>query len=196
MRKFTYAAFGALLLALSIFVFVSPAYSHNKVVVVPLGGDDTPTPTVYVIGDTGPAGGKVFYVTNGGLHGLEAAPADSANSVWGCFGVAIPQTRTPFGIGALNTADIVTNCISAEVTAAEVANAFTLNGFSDWFLPAQNELHQLYLQRNVVGGFAKDVYWSSSEFDGGNAYNHDFDNGLQFAANKGLPYGVRLVRAF
>lgn len=194
MRKFNYVAFGALLLAL--FVFVPPAYSQNKVVVIPLGGDDAPPPTVYAIGDTGPAGGKVFYLTNGGLHGLEAAPADSANSVWGCSGVSIPQTLTPFGIGALNTAEIVTNCISAEVTAAEVANAFTLNGFSDWFLPAQNELHQLYLQRNVVGGFANGVYWSSSEFDGSNAWNQDFNNGLQFANNKGGTLRVRPVRAF
>lgn len=31
---------------------------------------------LYAIGDTGPSGvGKVFYITDGGLHGLEAAPS-------------------------------------------------------------------------------------------------------------------------
>ena len=36
--------------------------------------------TTYVVGDVGPAGGIVFYVTDGGLHGLEAAPADQPPS--------------------------------------------------------------------------------------------------------------------
>ena len=38
----------------------------------------------YEIGDTGPAGGIVFYVTDGGLHGLEAAPEDQDRGEWGC----------------------------------------------------------------------------------------------------------------
>ena len=48
----------------------------------------TPTPTttpegpctVYEIGDTGPGGGLVFYTSNGGCSGLEAAPADQATN--------------------------------------------------------------------------------------------------------------------
>jgi hypothetical protein len=185
-------AFVALIILLS----VSIVYAHNKVVVIPLGGDDAPPPTAYAIGDTGPAGGVVFYVTNGGLHGLEAAPADSANSPWGCVGTTVPQTRTAFGIGALNTAEIVTGCVSAEVTAAEVANAFTLNGFSDWFLPSKDELYQLYLQRNDVGGFASNYYWSSSQASADRAWFQYFDVGLQIDSDKYNSLGVRAVRAF
>ncbi|MFI3198280.1 MAG: DNRLRE domain-containing protein, partial [Methylococcaceae bacterium] len=50
-----------------------------------------PNATVFHIGDNGPAGGKVFYVTDAtGLHGLEAAPADHSEYVqWGCFGISI-----------------------------------------------------------------------------------------------------------
>jgi hypothetical protein len=41
---------------------------------------------IYAIGDTGPAGGIVFYITDDGLHGLEAAPADqSSGAEWGCI---------------------------------------------------------------------------------------------------------------
>jgi len=40
------------------------------------GGSDPATITYYAVGDTGPAGGIVFYTSDGGLHGLEAAPAD------------------------------------------------------------------------------------------------------------------------
>ena len=47
------------------------------------GGGSNPT-VIYAIGDTGPSGvGIVFYVTDGGLHGLEAAPSDQSTSqVW------------------------------------------------------------------------------------------------------------------
>ena len=37
---------------------------------------------VFEIGDEGPAGGIVFHVTDGGLHGLEAAPVDQLNAQW------------------------------------------------------------------------------------------------------------------
>jgi len=40
------------------------------------GGGGSPAVT-YAIGDTGPSGvGIVFYITDGGLHGMEVAPSD------------------------------------------------------------------------------------------------------------------------
>ncbi|HAU67918.1 MAG TPA: hypothetical protein DCW52_05910, partial [Gammaproteobacteria bacterium] len=169
--------------ALFILLSFSSVYAQTKVVVVPLGGDDPVTAicvalgstagcdlatviagtasAYYKIGDNGPAGGTVFYITDGGLHGLEAAPANSPdsppvnspNSVWGCSGTSIAGTSTAIGTGAANTAAIVAGCVSGEVTAAEVANAYELNGFADWFLPSKGELNLLYLQKDVVGSF-------------------------------------------
>ena len=47
-------------------------------------------PKVYKVGDTGPAGGKVFYLSDStGLHGLEAAPADQSTVKWGCYGTLV-----------------------------------------------------------------------------------------------------------
>ncbi|MBP8084514.1 MAG: hypothetical protein KAZ87_15050 [Spirochaetes bacterium] len=44
------------------------------------GGGGSPAVT-YAIGDTGPSGvGFVFYITDGGLHGLEVAPVDQSTS--------------------------------------------------------------------------------------------------------------------
>jgi hypothetical protein len=59
----------------------------------------------YAIGDDGPAGGKVFYVTNGGLHGLEAAPVDQSDAAeWGCFENNVTgAVGTAIGTGAQNT---------------------------------------------------------------------------------------------
>lgn len=53
------------------------------------------TPVVYAIGDTGPAGGIVFYVTEGGIHGLEAAQVDQGYAPWGCV------DRNTFAIATL-----------------------------------------------------------------------------------------------
>ena len=154
-------------------------------------------PVVYAIGDTGPTGGIVFYVTNGGLNGLEAAPADSADSAWGCHGTPIPGTSTAIGTGAANTAAIVAGCVSAEVTAAEVANDYSLNGFTGWFLPSKDELTQLYLQRAVVGGFASYKYWSSSENNSSDAWTKSFDDGSPGGEPKlRFDIKVRAVRAF
>jgi hypothetical protein len=179
--------------ALFILLSFSSVYAQTKVVVVPLGGDDTPT---YSIGETGPAGGIVFYTTDRGRHGLEAAPANSPDSVWGCYGSSIAGTSTDIGTGAANTAAIVAGCVSGEVTAAEVANAYELNGFADWFLPSKGELNLLYLQKDVVGSFASFYYWSSSESNSFVAWDQNFGDGSQFDGNKNGTLGVRAVRAF
>ena len=213
--------------ALFILLSFSSVYAQTKVVVVPLGGDDPVTAicvalgstagcdlatviagtasAYYKIGDNGPAGGTVFYITGGGLHGLEAAPANSPdsppvnspNSVWGCSGTSIAGTSTAIGTGAANTAAIVAGCVSGEVTAAEVANAYELNGFADWFLPSKGELNLLYLQKDVVGSFASFSYWSSSENNSGfSSWLQDFGNGFQIGDDRDNPLGVRAVRAF
>ena len=189
MLVFTYRAF----IALYILLCVSSAYGHNQIVVIPMGGDDTPT---YSIGETGPAGGIVFYTTDRGRHGLEAAAADSTSSVWGCYGDFIGSTPLAIGKGAANTAAIVAGCVSAENTAAEVANAYELNSFADWFLPSLGELNLLYLQKDVVGSFASNLYWSSSEGSSNLAWYQAFDNSFQNDVSKDLKLGVRAVRAF
>jgi hypothetical protein len=83
----------------------------------------------YAIGHTGPAGGIVFYVTDRGTHGLEAAPADlSDGSEWGCSGGGTPiagADGTAVGTGAQNTADILAGC-SQPGTAAALADSYRL----------------------------------------------------------------------
>jgi len=158
-----------------------------------------PNSTVFYIGDNGPAGGKVFYLTdNTGLHGLEAAPADqSSGVVWGCDGSIINGADgTAVGTGAANTADIVAGCAEAN-TAAKIADAYALNGYTDWYLPSKDELNLLYQQKTVVGGFANSNYWSSSESSGNFAwYQGFFRHGLQDYYSKNGTLPVRAVRAF
>jgi hypothetical protein len=115
----------------------------------------------YEIGDQGPAGGIVFYVSNEGLNGLEAAPADQGQAQWGCNRKVISQAMgSAIGTGAQNTAAIIAGC--GETTAAKVASAYG----PGWYLPSIDELEQLYLQREVVGGLFGDAsidpHWSST----------------------------------
>ncbi|MCX7085289.1 MAG: hypothetical protein NTY69_07080 [Methylococcales bacterium] len=160
-----------------------------------------PGTSPYTIGETGPAGGKVFYVTDGGLHGLEVAPADVNNGAyvaWGCYGTSIAGAQgTAIGTGAANTAAIVNGCSEAN-TVAKIVDAYVLNGYSDWYLPSKDELNLLYTQRSVVGGFyAFSAYWSSSEFDSGGAWLQGFHvDFIQLVGSKSDVGLARAVRAF
>lgn len=49
---------------------------------------------------------------------------------------------------------------------------------------------------NVVGGFANNNYWSSSEYNANNAWNQNFNNGNQNNNNKNNTNYVRAVRGF
>lgn len=65
-----------------------------------------------------------------------------------------------------------------------------------WHLPTKDELQLLYEHRNLVGGFADHLYWSSTESGSFNAWFQNFYTGHQLNSNKNLTYRVRTVRAF
>ena len=150
----------------------------------------------YEIGDQGPAGGIVFYVSNEGLNGLEAAPADQGVAAWGCFSTSISGANgTAVGTGEQNTVYI--NAVCDETTAASVASAYG----PGWYLPSRGELNLLYVQKiaGVVGGFdssSRDLYWSSSQVSDDVAWVKSFDVGAQTQFNKDRHLKVRAIRVF
>lgn len=160
-------------------------------------------PTKFSIGDKGPAGGIVFYVTDGGRHGLEAAPNNQGKVQWGCYKTSIPAAAgKAVGTGNQNTIGIVANCSDTESTAAEVAFNYSYHFFNDWFLPSKNELNKLYNVRKRLGLCLRRGrhYWSSSEVDSEFAYSRNFvcDGGgvTEYKAMKFVPNFVRPIRAF
>lgn len=124
---------------------------------------------VYHIGETGPAGGIVFFdqgtVTNGWRY-LEAAPSDLSGSfAWGGYGITAGGNGNTEGAGKANTAAIVSS-IGAGTYAAEACQNYSLNGFSDWYLPCGQELNDLFLNlsKEGIGGItAGSNYWTSFE---------------------------------
>lgn len=65
------------------------------------------------------------------------------------------------GTGLLNTEKIISKIGSTY--AAGLARAYVGGGYTDWYLPSLVELEKLYANKNDVGGFGTETFWSSSE---------------------------------
>jgi len=161
------------------------------------------------LGDIGPGDGLVFYdagsVQAWGRY-LEMAPKtwsggsrdpgaewcdDTSTSLAVTFGTAI-------GTGAQNTVLMDTGCTSG---AGQEAADYAAGVYSDWFLPSQDELNEMYGYKNSIVdtatyGFNSGSFWSSSQNAAGNAWYQDLDDGNQLTGGKGYTLRVRPVRAF
>ena len=159
----------------------------------------------FVIGDTGPAGGFVFHINDAtGLHGLEAAPVDQAISKGGCNDNNYVGQGTAIGTGLTNTNNILASCSDTDI-AARVVQAYSLNGFSDWYLPSMDELNAMYYRIGKaavapltnIGAFADSWYLSSSD-TGMYLWAEHF--GLGYISSYNFPktqFGnVRAIRSF
>jgi hypothetical protein len=164
---------------------------------------------LYAIGDVGPAGGIVFHITDGGAHGLEAAPEDlPIEAEWGCDSVNLEFLGAAggeaVGTGAQNTDDLA-GCAPSPFygndVAAQVVMLYELNGAMDWFLPSKDELNLMYTNLHLqgIGGFFNINYWSSTRYPGyynGYAYAHSFNTGNAGAWFRQNLATVRAIRTF
>ena len=164
--------------------------------------------TVYEPGDTGPAGGFVFYFNlkhaADGWCCLEAAPDDqSIGIVWN------DKENNYFvgygdgmGKGKTNTEEIVAAQGEGSY-AAKLCTDLNVDGYKGWYLPTISELIEMYekLHLENIGDFSDDWYWSSSaqswtmarrlNFGNAQGYN-DVSTGLK----KDDQHRVRAIRAF
>lgn len=156
-----------------------------------------PAVTTYAIGDTGPAGGIIFYIS-GSTH-YEASPVDLSNGVrWhnGSY-LTTGATGTVWGTGKTNT-DLIISVQGEGTYAASICKNYVLNGFNDWFLPSNQELMAMYfnLKNEGIGDFSNSRYWSSSEHSNLYAWAADFSLGGSATVFKNDSYAVRAVRSF
>jgi hypothetical protein len=161
--------------------------------------------TVHTIGESY-GGGIVFYVYDGGQHGLIAATADQSAGIRWYGGINNHKnTRARangIGAGLKNTPIIIASegPVDGAGFAATVCNEYsvTVGGvtYGDWYLPSIHELSLLYVQRIAVGGFSTGSYWSSTEIDTTLAWRLAFNSGTSYSYAKYQSFYVRAVRAF
>ena len=124
----------------------------------------------YTIGLNADLGGYVFFLSTDSKHGLVAETQDQS---------------TP------------TSWYDAEDKISNQANHST-NGkkFTDWRLPTKHELNLMYSVKNLIGGFAVNYYWSSTEVSSSSVGAQDFIDGYEGNSSKDGTWYVRAVRAF
>ena len=173
------------------------------------------TTNPYVVSTTNPCGlaigqtyqgGIIFYLDASGCHGLISAPTDQSTGIhWHNGNYTVTNAvRDGVGAGKFNTERIIADQGVGNYAAQLCAN-YQGGNYGDWYLPSKYELNLMYQnigQGNTlglvnVGGFANNYYWSSTEYDNGNAWSQAFNYGGQNANFKVSNNGfVRSVRAF
>jgi hypothetical protein len=160
------------------------------------------------VGVQGPGGGTIFFVDYNDIYPtfnyLEAAPTScEASKKWSSANTAVTAALgwagRAVGAGQANTAAIkaVFTGDTSTNNAAYFATSCSAGGQSDWFLGSLGEMKLMYDNLQGVGGFVEDDYWSSTDYDAGNAWYVTFYAGYQSNYNKtNPPQRVRPVRAF
>ena len=99
-------------------------------------------------------GGIIFYIDNSEEHGLIAASNDLGSKIQWHNGHFIKINCTSTENGSGNTDKIIEKQ-GEGFYAAKLCKDYRGGGFTDWYLPAIDELIRLYSQKNVVGNFAQ-----------------------------------------
>lgn len=158
-------------------------------------------------------GGIVIWTDETGQHGLIAAKKDLPEEIqwrngpsklarhFGDNGDRVVNARGDgIGAGAMNTAIIIAQLTDDDISgnfAAKMAARYQADGYGDWYLPSKTELNIMYQLKDVIGGFDKDMYWSSTELNVGFCWGQNFSGyGGQYNQNKSSAYFVRCIRKF
>jgi len=157
-------------------------------------------------------GGAVFYVDKSGQHGFICSLTDlSTSQEWSDVNLLIgPTAESPWN-GQANTTAIIGQAgmtTSAAKLCADYTNVdYGTGAYSDWYLPALDELAML---NNSIYTINKTIevdgnpsttemfmgyYWSSTELDASQAFYYLFAVG-GYVTMKSTAHSVRAVRAF
>lgn len=131
-----------------------------------------------------PDGNNKMYVTpcDQGQTGTQGACTGTrGNQKWSANGtVTTGITSQSTGRSNTTTLNGLANADSPYSAAAYCENLNQL-GYTDWYLPAMGELSVMYTNKTAIGGFETSGiwYWSSSEYNVGNAQIKRFNDGVE-----------------
>ena len=149
---------------------------------------DIPALGAYWLGQGGINGGFVPARGDVPAHYLIFSDKDAGKAVWGGRGEESKATSKTDGLA--NTGILLAE---GDHPAAELAEQYTADGHSDFYLPAAAELYQGWV--NCQGIFStSDWYWSSSQRSAYTAFIMTFEDGNQSYNGKNYECFVRPVR--
>ena len=151
---------------------------------------------VHKVGDAF-GGGIIIQITTGAdgkQHGLIAASENLDKAAWGA-NTSLKTDAASKTDGAANTAACMKAGI-AKTEAAGICDSYEKDGFSDWFLPAVDQLEVLYKAFPVTKTPGPQFYWSSTSEYPGSAIGFDFNKGASEMSNKHRTGTVRPMRTF
>ncbi|MBK9630351.1 MAG: DUF1566 domain-containing protein [Saprospiraceae bacterium] len=155
-------------------------------------------------------GGMVFHVykdSKGEEHGLIVC-LDTKRAKWSNItNLAIGSTANSTFKGAENTTAIANQMNSSE-GAAYLAEIATDQGFTDWYLPALDEMNLISQVRYTLNtlletdtdpmsnGFGVNQFWTSTEIGNTNAWAFNFGEIGASAESKNSTLNFRIIRKF
>jgi hypothetical protein len=174
----------------------------------------------YSLGETGPGGGKIFYI---GFDGFSCGPSFSATGspsgglchylevasitgnyawtdigqTWALNNSTLVSTGFEIGRGYTNSLAIVELGTNSSAGRAR-GHRTIISGvtYSDWYLPSQNELLKLYENTAARADMKPGQYWSSTGRGNTQAYWVNMEAGGNSFKLKTFVTWVRPIRSF
>jgi len=175
-------------------------------IAIPAVGEDTRSEIAIVVElklSDSFKGGKIFYIDETHKHGLISAAADitlnSSNTFF--YGSHNLIGASDINNGKDNTLKMANASLSSAYAGYAFKNGYELNGYNDWYIPAQEQLKILKENQDYVGGFSTQSntasYWSSTELSFDTAFALNFVALMGTNVTKGVySYRIRPIRDF
>ncbi len=164
----------------------------------------------YKVGDTGPAGGIIFYLNPNAKADkwtyLEVGKSDISSSTPGQYkfkwGPILEECGTgeKIGDGLNNTKQLSAKDPSHEAASAVYGKDLYGNKYEDWFIPSRDEIKLLYesIKSGILNpeSFSPDYYWTSSEEGDSGAWKISLLDGIPLIESRINACRIRPVRRF